>query len=220
MNDHLKWNIVFKIFNNFMKSNVIMHDDYHVCSFAFLRTAYYWKMDHLKCLMEMGFMRSMSDVLFRAYYRLQHTNKHILQLVGSLSKIFYVIQKQQNIIDHFERELVIQIAVNIFTIPMKNLKARKNLHQKILSCKHTINEFLTRCDISKQVLWKDDLSMVSPDRACGNNECSFDYLQNHKKIRLKICKGCKMIYYCSRCCQKINWKRVHRRHCGLLKNVF
>ena len=30
---------------------------------------------------------------------------------------------------------------------------------------------------------------------------------------LKLCKGCKNVYYCSRHCQKIDWKYKHRNNC-------
>ena len=31
--------------------------------------------------------------------------------------------------------------------------------------------------------------------------------------KLKLCKGCRNVRYCSRECQKISWNNVHRYHC-------
>ncbi len=34
-----------------------------------------------------------------------------------------------------------------------------------------------------------------------------------QETRLKICRQCKMVYYCSRTCQKLDWKHRHRNEC-------
>ena len=37
-----------------------------------------------------------------------------------------------------------------------------------------------------------------------------------KSIKMKICKGCKLQYYCSRKCQKHDWNVRHRYECTIL----
>ena len=38
--------------------------------------------------------------------------------------------------------------------------------------------------------------------------------------KLKLCKGCGLVYYCSRKCQKIDWnKRNHRRICDMKYSI-
>eukprot|EP01084_Bolivina_argentea_P152752 266395_1 len=43
--------------------------------------------------------------------------------------------------------------------------------------------------------------------------CGLCKVKNRKKNRLKMCSGCRNIYYCSRHCQKISWNKVHRLCC-------
>ena len=51
---------------------------------------------------------------------------------------------------------------------------------------------------------------------CGNIKC------NNKRIdvRLYKCKRCKIIRYCSKHCQKVDWNRFgHKRDCGQLRKL-
>ena len=40
-----------------------------------------------------------------------------------------------------------------------------------------------------------------------------------KRSPLKDCKGCNMIYYCSRECQEEHWRKVHRKQCKLFSGA-
>ncbi|KAF7309093.1 MYND-type domain-containing protein [Mycena kentingensis (nom. inval.)] len=44
---------------------------------------------------------------------------------------------------------------------------------------------------------------------CANIECRL----LHPTQMLKQCSGCKQMHYCSRACQKVAWRRGHRRFC-------
>ena len=48
-------------------------------------------------------------------------------------------------------------------------------------------------------------------KMCGNEKCN--KIQN---ANMKICKKCKLTYYCSRYCQKVDWKCKHRNCCDEL----
>ena len=50
---------------------------------------------------------------------------------------------------------------------------------------------------------------VGSQLICQNAHCN----RTSSEMTLKLCKGCKMIYYCSRRCQKKDWKARHSLHC-------
>eukprot|EP01084_Bolivina_argentea_P206091 351947_1 len=46
---------------------------------------------------------------------------------------------------------------------------------------------------------------------CGKHK----YLKNKKKSnKLKVCKGCHVVYYCNTKCQKRHWKQIHCKGCS------
>ena len=55
----------------------------------------------------------------------------------------------------------------------------------------------------------------APVKACTYNKCK--KIQSFKNnIRMKMCKGCKLAYYCSRKCHKNDWNSKHRYECSRL----
>ncbi len=68
---------------------------------------------------------------------------------------------------------------------------------------------------------KDDLITI-----CNNPNCNRNYIQsnspvlnaqqvlNTNKYTMKKCKGCKLVFYCSKKCQKYDWNRFdHKKLC-------
>ena len=50
----------------------------------------------------------------------------------------------------------------------------------------------------------------------GVNECENCGLQPSAAIKLRKCRKCEKSKYCSRKCQKIHWRKLHRLFCGCL----
>ncbi|KAK7028614.1 hypothetical protein R3P38DRAFT_933029 [Favolaschia claudopus] len=46
--------------------------------------------------------------------------------------------------------------------------------------------------------------------ACHNYECTGIFL----KPNIKVCRGCNVAFYCSKACQKADWRAGHRRFCA------
>ena len=57
--------------------------------------------------------------------------------------------------------------------------------------------------------------------ACGHMHLLFMYAyhQNHIAGPMKKCSGCKFARYCCVRCQKADWTRGHRHHCGPIADV-
>ena len=53
---------------------------------------------------------------------------------------------------------------------------------------------------------------------CSNYQCNIR--QRWFSTSFKICSCCKIAYFCSRRCQKIAWKKHHRKVCGTLKKRY
>ncbi|MCP3659096.1 MAG: zinc finger MYND domain-containing protein [Bacteroidetes bacterium] len=56
----------------------------------------------------------------------------------------------------------------------------------------------------------------------SNNKTCYQCKKNGNKNLIKKCKRCREVYYCSKKCQKIDWKSKHRNDCKpnfkILKN--
>ncbi|KAK7002381.1 hypothetical protein R3P38DRAFT_2557275, partial [Favolaschia claudopus] len=46
--------------------------------------------------------------------------------------------------------------------------------------------------------------------ACHNYECAETFI----KPNIKVCRGCNVAFYCSKACQKADWRAGHRRFCA------
>ena len=56
---------------------------------------------------------------------------------------------------------------------------------------------------------------------CGRTGCSKTGGHIEKgKNRMKVCRQCKMTYYCSRSCQKRDWQDRHRQRCLILREYY
>eukprot|EP01084_Bolivina_argentea_P298566 514542_1 len=69
--------------------------------------------------------------------------------------------------------------------------------------------------VKKSRKWAKSLLIQST--SCGWNGCD---LRRCERKQLKICKGCKMSYYCSKLCQKKSWNTDHKKECNRLSNYY
>ncbi|KAF5335861.1 hypothetical protein D9758_016701 [Tetrapyrgos nigripes] len=51
---------------------------------------------------------------------------------------------------------------------------------------------------------------------CANSECPNEATPTGHRVRRMRCAQCKTTVYCSRSCQKQDWKRNHRKECESL----
>eukprot|EP01084_Bolivina_argentea_P020745 38557_1 len=95
--------------------------------------------------------------------------------------------------------------------------------------KMTHAKSLTKGNNYSKAIW--NLVHVCMRYRMSNKEIKMEYYQcmnccvcniQRKELlgkKLKVCGGCKLVYYCSKTCQKYDWSRQNHRHiCAPLKN--
>eukprot|EP01084_Bolivina_argentea_P259550 437962_1 len=80
-------------------------------------------------------------------------------------------------------------------------------------------------NIDEIKMYKEYRAKLRSDmRVCGFCEIvegsGEDNVTGQKKSKYKICKQCKMTYYCSRNCQKKSWNKRHREVCEKLLQMY
>lgn len=60
---------------------------------------------------------------------------------------------------------------------------------------------------------------IALDQSCVHQFCNF-CLNGELKLVMKRCTACEFVFYCSKDCQKADWKPNHKAECRLLKGQF
>ena len=103
---------------------------------------------------------------------------------------------------------------------------RRYSSKKVDICHQSIVNFNDLCKASKATKYKS----LKPSRFwyewrdCGYTFCKrytrmsiHQDAGEHQPVKMKICKGCKLIYYCNKSCQKRDWKHRHKVFCQKLR---
>ena len=168
----------------------------------------YWTYEHLQCMLQF----KLGEALGRLFHLIHSTNdrnklKNVLELISCFtSRAYHISQKDDPI-------LFIDWMTHINKYLFKQHCMSCNLYNSSRNkCKYfhiMVGKFHANLDQIKQGhhLKFDSLTEIS--KKCGNHECKI------KKygMKMKICKECKMVYYCGRRCQKKHWKSIHRVQC-------
>ena len=57
-------------------------------------------------------------------------------------------------------------------------------------------------------------------QVCSWQECErAEGLEESRETRFKACGQCRRVYYCSKECQRLHWKRTHRHECADLARL-
>ncbi len=75
-------------------------------------------------------------------------------------------------------------------------------------------EIKMKMKIKENRLKRRDEKFLLYSKICNNCNKIWNWKKEKSKEKFKTCKKCKKTYYCSRKCQKIDWKKGHKNFCN------
>lgn len=237
MNDKNKWRLVLIKLMNLIKryKNIIyVMNEYIDLILTLMNTNIYWKEKHFKFLTNHHFAEIFIKFLRNICMNMsKNKRKPPSTLINSFLntlKLFYMYYKRKKYELSFAswvREIKAEMELCIcrdcyddnphanhlqkywnkmikdLVIDVRNFKRNYNKSNLI------IGERITNSQKNKIISKK--YRLFSTSKFCANIKCD-----KEKDDVSKICKKCKMVYYCSKHCQKIDWKNKHKKQCKQL----
>eukprot|EP01084_Bolivina_argentea_P063161 115363_1 len=78
--------------------------------------------------------------------------------------------------------------------------------------------FMENClDDEEYRIVSENVNLILEHHRKRSLQCHFCHKYG---LHMKLCKGCKVIYFCSRRCQKLDWKRRHRLNCTAIRKLW
>ena len=218
-----KWELFFICLNDLMNSKFIMSAKYTQLAQVLIRTFFYWTYEHMCFLIEHKFLQSISTALINGYFHKQQRDAKIRLMIDFILKIFYIIDKMTNV-DNNDWRFDIDFFLKHILIDDHKLEKTKR--------KICYNNYLRQIQILRTTLFRwiicqrIGMRLTDPEfiqhlntklfKICANKKCKIYKNETNPSLRMKICKGCKVVYYCSYKCQKYDWKFSHKNQCNAL----
>eukprot|EP01084_Bolivina_argentea_P036419 67379_1 len=137
-------------------------------------------------------------------------NQHIVRNAKNFEKLmeeFMIVQDGQYLI---QKRMIHYLEKNTtHTSNPKTFNAYLYMKQSMsfnrLAQQFTRRNYYRKCKTSPQ---------------CGNRMCVY-FKEIRMNVKMKICSGCKLLYFCSRKCQKYAWSRMnHKFHCVKVQRLW
>eukprot|EP01084_Bolivina_argentea_P151510 264443_1 len=163
---------------------------------TFLECCKWFKFRHIKWILYSKLTRKYIVQLYVSYFREQQTGMQFI-----FDAMFIRIN-----------EYSVKYKMSYYKCSLKHTKEMKLIN------KYRIR-YMGMIDYSKTDHWFYCLYYANgweKLKKCGNVKCK----NNTQPRKLFICKGCKLIYYCSKKCQKYAWNRLdHQIHCYMSRGI-
>ena len=222
MMDELKWKPLFILFKVILLHKHAMNPKFIYLAWLIAETQMYWKIDHLAFLNGINFSKTLCSIIKKAHFKDNETDYCVIAL--SITQNHFVINRRVNDNDDLYYRFRCSMNDVLFRqrprISKTKQKHRPRHPNSVFSCRYlkfVINYrriLLTNDDPIKFISLRTKIF-----KACAYYHCKKMRTKGNK-IKMKICKGCKLTYYCSRKCQKRDWVSKHRSNCHLLFTNF
>eukprot|EP01084_Bolivina_argentea_P021745 40407_1 len=116
----------------------------------------------------------------------------------------WIIKKNMFVLIHVENE------INIYTLRPDCIDKRLRFILDIVFPVQIWDDKLLRKKLEEKIAEKKNI-------ACGNYLCQ----KRNTSLKFKVCKGCNVMFYCSRKCQKYDWNVFkHSFLCNMINDIF
>ena len=190
---------------------------------SILQSLVYWGNDQVLYVFESNFFKQMIQGMINAYANAKNLRREEIKhfaarVVIALDKIKTSNHKESKDPDYFFCKKLVYDLQTINKRHYKKLKKKKNYS----NFRYHVNHFersISMIIITAPKKFKQ-LPFISHAKRrmikiCNNHKCKVTKRKN-KQQKFKICKKCKITYYCSYKCQKIDWKHYHSKQCHVL----
>ena len=217
MLDESKWKPLFILYKRILSDPHVMSVRLLSITWLISETVILWKMCHFSFLCDINFIKPFCSAIKKAYYK--RKGRHFCKLAFVITHNYYVIthqfQENEFLYDKFKR--MMDETLYLQRPQTNDRKCSKHTFLTYVK-NYEFIKFIDRYQKLFYLHWEPTTLVplsLKPFKACAYYNCN-KLKTNINKIKMKICKGCKLTYYCSRKCQKIHWNSKHRTECQRL----
>ena len=224
MQNEPAWMSFFFTLNNLMNSKLITSRKCLNIIVTLIDTSGYWTYNHLIYLATIGFIKTLSKALINGYFSVNKRSSTLINRVNHCTQMYYIMGLCDDLqFDYGGTFRLVTLFADYVKKDVERLKSSRNQLAYI--------NYKRQVHVHFQEMYKlieNTRSSTYPmtrlpyildwekTNICTNKKC-----KKNKMITkvLMLCKQCKLVYYCSRKCQKYDWKHTHRWYCKLLSEL-
>ena len=205
MRHSVLWKPLFDLFKIILSHQCVFKYKFVLLCFLVLKTYTEWTIDHIAYFNKIELYKSLCMAVQTTSYHKHEVAIHFIVRLIILT-YFTLTKQQQNTEFWFD---------NFYHLMNETLSEQERTRasyilSRILFC----FRFGPPC-ILKPIEYHSRFVMSKgrKRKLCAN--CGV--LKRRKNnVKLKICEGCRLVYYCSKSCQKYDWNKKHRIECPKL----